>query len=82
MSTSAIKPILGEDVRLEEQKFFVILEDGREIGVPYHWFPRLANATRPQLENWRFIGNGIGIHWADVDEDISITALLQPHPFS
>lgn len=79
MNTSVSpKPVYGKLVRLETDKFFVVLEDDREIGVPYHWFPRLANATKKQLENWRFIGQGQGIHWEDIDEDISITALLYP----
>ena len=78
MNTSVAKPILGKDIRLESEKFFVILEDEREIGVPYHWFPRLAKATEEQRRNWRFIGKGLGIHWEDIDEDISITALLNP----
>ena len=69
---------MGKALRLEEKKFFVILEDGREIGVPYSWFPRLANASAEQLQNWRFIGRGTGIHWEDIDEDISVTALLYP----
>lgn len=72
------KPLHGKSVRFEKEKFFVILEDDREIGVPYHWFPRLANATPKELQNWRFIGKGQGIHWEDIDEDISIQALLYP----
>ncbi|MEX0594945.1 MAG: DUF2442 domain-containing protein [Candidatus Paceibacterota bacterium] len=55
---------------------YVRLEDGREIGVPLLWFPRLRKANQVQLNNWRFIGNGIGIHWESLDEDISISALL------
>jgi hypothetical protein len=72
------KPAYGKSVRLEKEKFFVVLEDDREIGVPYRWFPRLANVTTEQRQNWRFIGNGQGIHWEDIDEDISILALLYP----
>ena len=65
-------------LRLEADKFFVLLEDGREIGRPYRWFPRLAAATPAQRSQWRLIGKGTGIHWEDVDEDLSVSALLRP----
>lgn len=52
--------------------------DGRELSVPLVNFPRLANATERQLNNWRLIGSGIGIHWPDIDEDLSIKKLLDP----
>jgi hypothetical protein len=64
-------------LRIEAEKFIVLLSDGREIGVPYAWFPKLIKATPSQLDNWRFIGKGAGIHWEDVDEDISVIGLLQ-----
>jgi len=54
----------------------VRLEDGREIAVPLAWFPRLANATETQRQNVRLIGHGVGIHWPDIDEDISVENLL------
>ena len=54
----------------------VFLEDGREVSVPLEWFPRLRNATPKQLKKWRFIGNGEGIHWEELDEDISVERLL------
>lgn len=54
----------------------IFLEDGKELSVPLEWFPILKNATKNQLENWRFIGNGEGIHWEELDEDISIERLL------
>ena len=79
MNTSISPTTLsGKDIRFESEKFFVILEDDREIGIPYSWFPRLHQATPEQLQNWRFIGKGEGIHWDDLDEDISIRALLFP----
>ncbi|MCU0459780.1 MAG: DUF2442 domain-containing protein [Bacteroidales bacterium] len=55
---------------------YVQLQDGREIGVPLLWFPRLRKASEEQLKDWRLIGNGVGIHWESIDEDISIAALL------
>jgi beta-xylosidase len=55
---------------------FVRLDDGREIGTPLEWYPKLRDASKRDLENWRFIGNGIGIHWESMDEDLSIRGLL------
>ena len=70
------KSKLATDLVFSEDKMTVILEDGRELAVPLVWFPRLKNATTEQLNNWRFIGNGEGIHWEDLDEDISVERLL------
>jgi hypothetical protein len=55
----------------------VVLADGRELAAPLAWFPRLADATEQQRKNWRLIGRGQGVHWPDVDEDISIASLLR-----
>ena len=52
------------------------LSDGRSISVPLAWFPRLVHATRKERDNWRLIGNGDGIHWEDLDEDVSVENLL------
>jgi hypothetical protein len=68
--------ILASKVWFSEDMFYVLLQDGREIGVPLLWFPRLRNASKEQLNDWRLIGNGVGIHWESIDEDISIAALL------
>jgi len=54
----------------------VHLEDGRSLSVPLEWFPRLRDATPEQRSHWRFIGPGTGIHWPDIDEDISVAGLL------
>ncbi len=59
-----------------DEKIYVLLSDDREIAVPLKWFPRLSNATEKQRNNWRLIGKGIGIHWEDVDEDLSVKGLL------
>jgi len=56
----------------------VQLVDGREIGAPLEWFPRLRDATPAQRANWRLIGQGVGIHWEDLDEDLSIAGLVAP----
>ena len=76
LDTTEISIPQAISIRLESTKFFVQLADGREIGVPYAWFPRLAAATQAQREQWRLIGKGTGIHWEPVDEDISVRALL------
>jgi hypothetical protein len=68
---------LATKVRVTPSVLRVTLADGREIAVPLKWFPRLHKATRTQRGKWRLIGGGIGIHWVDLDEDISVSALLK-----
>ena len=67
---------LASKVRFTGDMLYILLMDGREIGVPLLWFPKLRQANKEQLENWRLIGKGIGIHWEDLDEDLSVSALL------
>lgn len=55
----------------------VTLADGRELAAPLEWFPRLRDASDEQRCHWRLIGRGQGIHWPDVDEDISVASLLR-----
>ena len=68
--------ISPESVRVDEDSFWVTLSDGPVLGVPLAWFPRLRDASAAQRANWRLIGGGVGIHWPDVDEDISVESLL------
>ncbi len=63
-------------VRFSDTSLIVSLTDGREISVPLAWFPRLAGATPQERAHWQLIGQGVGIHWPDVDEDISVPRLL------
>lgn len=70
------KPAKAVDVWFKDRKLFVRIEDGREIAIPLEWFPKLRDATHKELNDWRFIGNGIGIHWEGLDEDISVEGLL------
>ncbi len=78
MPTSAVKfDAAAIDVRVTADQLFVVLADGRELAAPLAWFPRLAEASKAQRENWRLIGRGQGIHWPDVDEDISVAGLLR-----
>ena len=70
------KSRLAIDVSFNKEKMTLFLEDGRELSVPLEWFPKLRSASKKDLENWRFIGNGEGIHWDSLDEDISIENLI------
>ena len=77
MSTLIInKSNLASNVSFTSDKMTVFFEDGRELSVPLEWFSKLRNATKLQLANWRLIGDGEGIHWKDLDEDISVENLL------
>ncbi len=69
-----------EDVEVTEDTLTLDLSDGRTISVPLEWFPRLLNATSREKNNWRLIGKGHGIHWEDIDEDISVEGLLAGRP--
>ena len=64
-------------VTTDNSSLRVVLADGRELAVPLEWFPRLRDATPEQRANWRLIGRGQGVHWVDVDEDISVAGLLR-----
>lgn len=77
MNTSIESVPKAVDIWFTEDMLYVRLEDGREVGVPMEWFPRLIKATTEQRNNWRLIGNGVGIHWEDIDEDLSVRKLVQ-----
>ncbi|MBN2395243.1 MAG: DUF2442 domain-containing protein [Candidatus Atribacteria bacterium] len=68
------------DVHVTDDTLTVDLSDGRSISVPVSWYPRLIQATESERKNWRLIGKGHGIHWEDIDEDISIEGLLAGRP--
>ncbi len=81
MSTSELKA--GEavrDVHFSDDTLSVDLADGRTITVPLVWYPRLLQATPAQRENWEIVGAGYGIHWPDIDEDLSAEGLLRGSP--
>jgi len=69
----------AQDVKVTDDTLSVDLGDGRTISVPLAWFPRLVHGTPKERNNWRLIGRGEGIHWEDLDEDISIEGLLAGH---
>jgi hypothetical protein len=68
---------LASEVWFDSHMMHVRLLDGREINVSIEWFTKLRSATEEQRKNWRLIGRGIGIHWEDIDEDISVASLLR-----
>jgi hypothetical protein len=78
MGTLAIEADIPSAVHVavSNDTLSVDLSDGRTISVPLAWYPRLAHATPDERNRWRLIGNGQGIHWPGVDEDISVEGLL------
>ncbi len=78
MSTSGteIQAAIAESVSVTDEGLIVDLADGRTITVPLAWFPRLSHGTAAERANWRLTGNGEGIHWPDLEEDISVGSLL------
>lgn len=81
MGTSVGNP--GErvmDVRTTDDTLVVDMADGRTISVPLVWYARLLEATPAQRANWKLAGGGFGIHWPDVDEDLSTEGLLRGAP--
>lgn len=67
---------VAREVNVTADALQVVLADGREVSVPLAWFPRLMDASAVQRDNWRLIGGGVGIHWPDVDEDVSVERLM------
>ena len=68
--------VLITEVSFADEVLQVFLSDGREIRVPLEWFPKLRDASAEERLHWRLIGKGIGIHWPDLDEDLSLEGLL------
>ena len=78
MNTLGSRLPAARNVDFTSNALRVALSDGREIIVPLEWFPRLRDATPAQRQKWRLIGSGQGIHWPEIDEDISVDSLLAP----
>lgn len=77
MTTSPVDATTAaERVVVTDYALTVELGDGRRISAPVEWYPRLAQATQQERDNWRLIGGGQGIHWVDLDEDVSVESLL------
>jgi hypothetical protein len=79
MST-LVAEVRAQSLLVTEDSLIVDLSDGRSITVPLAWYPRLVHASREERNNWRWIGDREGIHWPDLDEDISVENLLLGQP--
>lgn len=78
MSTLAVETHpQAQQVEFTNDDLVVCLVDGRKVMVPLVWFPRLANAARDKLQNFEILGDGEGIHWPELDEDLSVAGLLR-----
>jgi len=80
ISAVEIEAPYAEGITITDDTLSVDLSDGRTISVPLTWFPRLLYASTEERKNWRLIGKGQGIHWEDIDEDISVEGLLAGKP--
>jgi hypothetical protein len=78
MRSSAVeRRALVRTVRFTTAELVVELSDGRTLMTPLAWYPRLLHATKTQRADWRLVGRGIGVHWAAVDEDLSVDGMLK-----
>ena len=68
---------LAEGVEFTDDELIVSLVDGRKVSVPLTWYPRLAAADEKQRTQWELLGDGQGIHWPDIDEDLSVSGILK-----
>jgi Protein of unknown function (DUF2442) len=81
MSTSIdSSAVTATNVRVDDSSLSVQLSDGRVISAPLAWFPRLSHGTAAERNHWRLVGAGHGIHWPDLDEDLSVEGLLAGRP--
>jgi hypothetical protein len=82
MTTLAIelRMVSAQNVRVTDDALIVDLSDGRTVSVPLAWFPRLLHGMPEERNRWRLIGEGEGIHWPDLDEDISVENLILGKP--
>ena len=82
MNTSKTEVNLApaQHVTITEDSLIVDLTDGRTIALPLAWYPRLVHGTVEERNNWELIGDGEGIHWEDIDEDLSVEGLLAGRP--
>ena len=79
-STADTRLARARDVAFGQDALTVDLADGRTISAPLAWYPRLLHATPTERSNWRLVGQGEGIHWPDIDEDLSVQNLLAGEP--
>ncbi len=69
----------AEKVKVTDKELIVYLVDGRRLEVPLSWFPKLLHSTSVKRSRFRLIGDGVGIHWPDLDEDLSVSGLMALH---
>jgi hypothetical protein len=75
-----LRIVFAQNVKVTDDALIVDLNDGRTVSVPLAWFPRLLHGTPEERNRWRFVGDGEGIHWPDLDEDISVENLILGKP--
>ena len=80
MSSSVVQTNARAREVVSDDELSVLLADGRRVSVPIAWFPRLLNATPAQRANFQMLGDGEGIHWPEIDEDLSVAGLLRGTP--
>jgi hypothetical protein len=82
MTTSSVttEAATAKHVEVTTRALIVELQDGRTVSVPLQWYPRLAHGSPSERQRWELIGPGLGIHWPELDEDISIDGLLKGLP--
>jgi hypothetical protein len=71
-----LQGVKASEINVTDDTLAVDLTDGRTLLVPLTWYPRLWHGTPEERQNWRLIGDGVGIHWPDLDEDISVEGLI------
>ena len=80
-SPAEVPVVEAQSVSVSKDALIVDLSDGRTISVPLSWYPRLSHATTRERDTSELLGGGVGIHWPDLDEDISVQGLLAGRPF-
>ena len=80
LKTEVVQVASTRNITITEDTLTVELSDGRTISIPLTWYPRLLHGTLVERNTWRLIGNGEGIHWPDLDEDISVENLVFGRP--
>ena len=77
MNTLIIHKPLANDVKCDDNELIVSLKDGRVLHLPLSWFPRLLHATPSQRNDFEILGDGEGVYWDSIDEDLSVKGFLQ-----
>ena len=75
-SLTNLKSNIAVDISFTTEKMVIFLEDGREVSIPLEWLSSLREASTEELNNWRLIGGGEGIHWESLDEDLLVSELV------